>query len=784
MGRDVAYQRLEQSGSRRPVPEPETPSSPSRKCIKAADVIILFPLGAPDDEQEMDGSDLISDLLISGTQRGKDEFKELLTTCKWKRPKLKEVRSALLQDLCQFFPERGFTTRIFVSIDEDELFLRVAMEDDVCEAFYAQRQRVRLQTTKEILDRLQIDQPPPYAGEVVPCYIPYDPELVEQKSEELGLPTIFKKYYTRTEEGSVFRTVDRVRILEAVLGQSFKRGSAVERGIIKAYFPVHYKQTLYHFRVDWANFSCRTLLDPMWTGSRGQPLARIRNYFGEYYGFYFGWMSYTVKACTSLAFVGMCTKGIRCFPLSEDWDTFVDTVWVLFMQIFCIVYILIYKRLERRLAAEWDMEEYMSKAVVRPGYRGDWKPSPLNLRDRERQYPGWKKAIGVVFSLAITVAFLFVVFAAVLFIYTVVKPRLNDSMGHRSARVATSVIISVQIAICNQIYKPICKGLIWLENPRTMSEYMNRYIWKQFFFQFINSYQSFFYTLFIQPTTKYKCGHISCVEYSVQSLYVTFATTAAMALVNMARPYARMKYETYNEDRQLEEKMKAAGVPHSEKPQRSFMEKQAKMSTITVESQVDDMMGLIIPMGYVLLFGSIAPATSLFMLIIYIIRIRVDAWRLCTVMRRPYPMATNGLGAWKSVISVLANCGLLVSSSMLVMDITMNPLTRQPMTTFESWMLFFIIEHVVLLAHIFFDSIIPAKPHAVQLMSSQQEYVRNKLLLGTAEQEMPLELKKPVLNSRSSRLLPLTQKSKEWSEIDHEADDDDLEPQAETERLV
>lgn len=64
------------------------------------------------------------------------------------------------------------------------------------------------------------------------------------------------------------------------------------------------------------------------------------------------------------------------------------------------------------------------------------------------------------------------------------------------------------------------------------------------------------------------------------------------------------------------------------------------------ENTIDDYMELIVQYGYVVMFSSAFPLIPLFALILDIIEIRIDAFKLVNLHRRPFPEGTENIGYW------------------------------------------------------------------------------------------------------------------------------------------
>lgn len=82
-------------------------------------------------------------------------------------------------------------------------------------------------------------------------------------------------------------------------------------------------------------------------------------------------------------------------------------------------------------------------------------------------------------------------------------------------------------------------------------------------------------------------------------------------------------------------------------------------------STYEDYLEMYIQFGYVVLFASVSPLAAAFALVNNFIEIRIDAYKLCCVFKRPFAKRAKNTGAWLLafetllVMSIITNCGLL-----------------------------------------------------------------------------------------------------------------------------
>lgn len=143
----------------------------------------------------------------------------------------------------------------FTSRDDDEIFCKVSCDEAVLR-HQAHRMHYTLSLAAAVEANAEMQALLPHA--------PYD----AQKDKE-GL---FQTY-----DNSIFRDVDKIRLVKALLEEQIYLDRMVEKGFLIDYFPIHEEKQLEELR--------STLL----TTSLALPVPKLREYFGEKTAFYFLW---------------------------------------------------------------------------------------------------------------------------------------------------------------------------------------------------------------------------------------------------------------------------------------------------------------------------------------------------------------------------------------------------------------------------------------------------------------------------------------------------------------
>lgn len=107
------------------------------------------------------------------------------------------------------------------------------------------------------------------------------------RSESIATVSSVTKNSHVTEEASMFRSVDRLKLIHMIINYHGKGGCCLEPAqlvrdkCIRAYFPLHDMVELHSLEEEWLTFFALP-----WY----QPVDRVKDYFGEKIGLYFVWI--------------------------------------------------------------------------------------------------------------------------------------------------------------------------------------------------------------------------------------------------------------------------------------------------------------------------------------------------------------------------------------------------------------------------------------------------------------------------------------------------------------
>jgi len=573
-----------------------------------------------------------------------------------KPPKKSEVRQAFLQDLYTQLPLWGFDVEIFSSIDDDELYVCISLEDKEALDAYLLRNNTKLQVRKDIVQRLGINQPPDEVASSPPL-LRYDPRIIRRLHTAEVLPDgepreLYRTHHGRDERGCIASGKDRFRLMYRELCSYLDLDAARQEGLILDWYPSHSHLWLSKLTRTWASFS--RLKDFSFV----QPVSTIHDYFGARVAFIFAWNGLYCKALFALSVLSILAE-VAAYILAQYYEA--ETVHkriVLSHSIITIIW-------SRMTANLWDREhEFFMKAweldptdtdqTIRPSFQGEKQPSPADLNVMEKQYPAGQAAIRRLCSTLVTLVFCGLVGVCIVIWTNIFEGKMN---------LLASICLAAMIFIFQTLYDIMVPILTTWENHKYQSTYYDSFLWKQFVFQSVNRYAAFFYLAIKQRYTAAGCPPGGCLKLLQEQLVTTLLilSVTRIAQVIVASLLVRMKIAC--EDCWLRRSNKDDKKENV--PKRSFVELQSKFTEGRMQEQIEHMLQLVLSLGFVLLFSAVAPIIVPFCLAVFTVQLRGTAFLLLNYTKRAVPRQQFGIGQWRSIVHFIMQASVVFSGFLI-----------------------------------------------------------------------------------------------------------------------
>ncbi|CAB9508405.1 Anoctamin-10 [Seminavis robusta] len=459
-------------------------------------------------------------------------------------------------------------------------------------------------------------------------------------------------------------------------------------------------------------------------GSFFQPLDSVEEYFGEKVAFYFAWLQHCSSHLLVLTCAGMIV--FACMLVSENWDHAIRPYWSIFVMLWSFSVLINWRKRSNFLAYRWGTIDYKEQETTRPQFKGNYVVDEIT-QEWVVTYPKWKRWAKYLISLPLTLGFTFGTLLIILmfhanrdlhmakymeqasnpdaepFQFTFSLSAIGKSAPTTEIEITRKFlmdptfllilvglpsILGLSLPLLNFILMNVSYVLNDFENYRTHSEYRTNLIIKVFSFRFICYFASLYYYAFVsigsEQAIKNGIVRVSSgvlVYTTVAQWWNLFLQVYFPLLIYKIRMRLRRKRllealaEVEMEEADLLNNPQESEEVDSKKRQLRLVNKRLLLEQAQDETWLEclrpehdsfpEYIAAVVQFAYVTCFSVVLPITPLICLINYLVCMRLDAYKVCKVRRRPLSEKTGGIGVWEHllhivvVIAVLTNCWLM-----------------------------------------------------------------------------------------------------------------------------
>jgi hypothetical protein len=583
---------------------------------------------------------------------------------------------------------------------------------------------------------------------------------------------------------SKFKNIDRIKLLNSILGRQMSIPELKARGIIIDSFPIKNNWILYgksdfpsppissydstHIEHLTRYEGLTKFSQPLYKKwdlkyfSTEIPMNGIKNYFGEKIAMYFGFLAHFTNM---LILPGVIGAIIFIVQLSVGMDTspilVINAIYCFFISVWATFFIEFWRRKEGSLAVLWGQLEYKHDEVPRPQYRGELRRSPINDDFNEEFFNPLKRMSFYMFGITVSTSVVLLILGMVAGI-TILRWQITESLtfnGFDFAGPVCSTLNAVQIQIFNSIYHNLAFKLTDMENHRTQSSYENSFIVKTYLFEFINNFNSVFYIAFVKSRLegcivddgqrKVRKAGASCMNELYIQLGALFLVFFLKNIIELGLPWVQKNYKKKMQNRiqptrnislsdtALQDTTQAKPIHPSAQqsdlfePIRVLIDDDINKSSYNerhVDGTLSDYQELAVLFGYMVLFNVAFPIAGLLSYVLLIIEMRVDRYKLLSLVKRPHPVGGKDIGTWCSIFNLISVMSLFTNPAIICF--TSN--------TFETWnisgsTLYFIYAISVcllILIRAWLRTSIPHIPEKYNIILKRHETIIEKYLRG------------------------------------------------------
>lgn len=501
----------------------------------------------------------------------------------------------------------------------------------------------------------------------------------------------------------------------------------------------------------------RAKLNRSWTKLfKFQPLWRIRNYYGEKIALYFAWSGHLITSLWLPMLFGLAIfiyglfKSIKTRIQYEDKNqnvtslldtikqSFDNEVTPYFAMVICIwgtIFLEFWKRTESRWAFLWDVTDYEVNEPDRPEFYGTATENDPIDGFKILTYPMRYKFMKYLTSVVTLLFMVLVVMASVtaVIIYRVlVTVDYCGSASPELCLITTTVVPSIlnafSIFVLGRFYDFLAVKLTDWENHRTQTKYDDSLIIKLFAFQFVNNYSSCFYIAFFRGRfdedgivghgSEYRdhCEGTCMSQLSFQVLILMISKPLPKLCTDAILPFLKKKW------RHRPSWCCFGGKkPEKSKREETFLEKHVKKENLG-DFTLSEYTEKVIIFGFLMLFAASFPLAPLMALVTTALDIRIDAWRLLWIYKRPIAHMAQDIGTWYTILTFMNFCGVVSNAFLVAFTSTWGNSFN---STEQVWIVVG-FEHIALIIMFIFAYIVPDTPADVALKKRKKMRLQNR----------------------------------------------------------
>eukprot|EP01035_Chromulina_nebulosa_P020166 gene20166-26180_t len=380
-----------------------------------------------------------------------------------------------------------------------------------------------------------------------------------------------------------------------------------------------------------------------------QPLNDIRDYFGEKIALYFAW------------FVRGYVDTVNNF----DYPTY---AFVLCIILWATVYQIHWEIESKVIALKWGTRGFESAESDRPQFKP--LPSQPTIRStiNNRTIANFPDSARTGFIiLSYLVLFLCILLDMAmnggLFALEILYLDKHNYLSNLSW--AVSVVLACLITVGSHFFKPVSRVLTDMENHRTETDYEDAQVGKILLFEAFNSYGALFFTAFVKGNVFNACS-ITCI-YDLRELLIAIIFVRVIInildLLNPAITALLREYIfTYQQKKELKKKAEAANNSGNANVSLLSATDDIDENTDFIletyrlkhEGTFDDYAYAVFQYGSVLLFIAALPVQAVITICENLLKLRLDAWKLCQFTRRPDVFLAEDVGKWSILMEIMS----------------------------------------------------------------------------------------------------------------------------------
>ncbi|KAI9161069.1 hypothetical protein LWI28_014134 [Acer negundo] len=493
-------------------------------------------------------------------------------------------------------------------------------------------------------------------------------------------------------------------------------------GIVKLVFPLHDDMKRKKLLRNWAL---------NWWDLTNQPIDEIYSYYGTKVAIYFAFLGrYTTWMLFPAAFaLIMQLVDFR----SLQW--LVLPVFFVSVILWSVFFFQFWKRKNSALLARWQINYTVGAGQGQKDLGMGWNShqSPMDLttgvamdKKKEKQLYQKYEWFGRLMRFR-NDAIIILSIICLQLPFELAYAHLYEVIGSDFMKFGLTAIYIFIIQYFTKIGGKISVKLIKYENNENTECRADSLVYKVFGLYFMQSYIGIFYHALLHRNFK------TLRQVLIQRLIISEVLDN---LLENGLPYLKYNYKKYRAIRNKKKRDKGSSaekILFNSRVEKEYL-KPAYSASIGEELEdglFDDFLELALQFGMIMMFACAFPLAFVFATANNIMEIRVDAFKLLTILKRPVPRASTTIGAWSNIFQFLIVMSICTNSALLVWLYDSE----------GKWKIepglaaILIMEHILLLIKFGFSRLVPEEPAWVKANrirnTSQAQDMCSKQLLSS-----------------------------------------------------
>ncbi|CUE63962.1 Hypothetical protein, putative [Bodo saltans] len=663
---------------------------------------------------------------------------------------------------------------LFLSLDKDELFIRITANDDQL-LEYAAKQGIYLNT-----------HPYSFAGGAplvysramdedlhrsVDSFLTVYPESVIASASAYSVTAKGGASGARnaTTRGFILEAPDRSRLTVRLIRESLRFGGCgiqiaemkKRKTLVRNFFPLHSSQHSERLNLhQWGSLMTMFSTTPLL-----QDNANVVEYFGEEVALYFLWIVKFTKTLIPLAAIGFVCGIISSVAKSTNSAGSTQDVAGGLFSFACVLWgvgwNIRWLRCEQAFAVEHGQDAQMSQELVRDEFEptGEEPVAPTDIFNMKFDVPLTLRRLAdgslvnltsnktrrLLMRYAVAYPIILLLTAAMLTVMVLLTYWRFQNPDSNVVSYASSALSIVASSGFGWIFDFAAEKFNSMENNRTESEEAAQVIGKNFFFNFFSKFFTLL-TIMLWPADvgsrpvddaerldqiEAQMLVVCVVKPMVQNIQ-EIVLPIVMTQLRIRRDFhggstfrglvSLVTREEIATERVQVEAHNTASVSREERGRSLWLEAQME----PYESTRGDYLEITLQFGFMTMFAATFPWSAVAALVYNIMEVRVDAWKLLNYHQRPMARPANTIGAWNA-ISFFIVCVALATNGYLIaiMGRFRDAIDLNADSDSEKYQFFAAVQYVWLVCIFFLFATVSRNSSITQKIKAKQALLTN-----------------------------------------------------------